>query len=91
MAQEKLVIASDVGGHRELITDGETGYLFKAADSADLVATVLRALSEQDRWPETLARAKQFVERERSWDLSVGRYEAVYDRLVKAPVGLGSA
>lgn len=91
MAQEKLVIASDVGGHRELITDGETGYLFKAEDSADLVATVLRALAEQDRWPETLARAKQFVERERSWDFSVGQYEAVYDRLVKAPVGLGSA
>ena len=25
MAQGKLIVASDVGGHRELIRDGETG------------------------------------------------------------------
>ena len=30
MAQGRLVLASDVGGHRELIRDGETGTLFKA-------------------------------------------------------------
>jgi glycogen(starch) synthase len=29
MAQGRLLVASDVGGHRELIRDGETGILFK--------------------------------------------------------------
>ncbi len=29
MAQRRIVAASDVGGHRELITDGETGVLFR--------------------------------------------------------------
>ncbi|MDS4022459.1 MAG: glycosyltransferase, exosortase A system-associated, partial [Candidatus Competibacter sp.] len=30
MAQGRIFIASDVGGHRELIRDGETGFLFPA-------------------------------------------------------------
>ena len=32
MAQRKLVAASDVGGHRELIEDGVTGTLFPAGE-----------------------------------------------------------
>ena len=32
MAQERIVAASDVGGHRELIRDRETGYLFPPDD-----------------------------------------------------------
>ncbi len=31
MAQNKIMVASDVGGHKELIRDGETGNLFRAA------------------------------------------------------------
>ena len=34
MAQRKLVVASNVGGHRELIEDGVTGTLFPAGDPA---------------------------------------------------------
>ncbi|MDX1645083.1 MAG: glycosyltransferase, exosortase A system-associated, partial [Thermoanaerobaculia bacterium] len=34
MAQRRLVLASDVGGHRELIRDGETGRLFRAGSAA---------------------------------------------------------
>ena len=33
MAQGRLLVASDVGGHRELIRDGETGVLFRAGDA----------------------------------------------------------
>ena len=34
MAQERIVVASDVGGHRELVRDRETGYLFPPGDPA---------------------------------------------------------
>jgi len=30
MAQGRLMVASDVGGHKELIQDGKTGVLFRA-------------------------------------------------------------
>jgi glycogen(starch) synthase len=36
MAQGRLVAASDVGGHRELIRDGETGTLFAPDDPAPI-------------------------------------------------------
>jgi PEP-CTERM/exosortase A-associated glycosyltransferase len=78
MAQGRIVVASDVGGHRELIADGETGHLF-AADNADTLAAVLdRVLAARDAWPAMRARARAFVERERSWDRSVARYRDVY-------------
>jgi PEP-CTERM/exosortase A-associated glycosyltransferase len=45
MAQGRLVAASDVGGHRELIDDGRTGVLFAAGDAGALARRVLALLS----------------------------------------------
>ena len=42
MAQGRLLVASDVGGHRELIRDGETGVLFRAGDAGSLADAILR-------------------------------------------------
>lgn len=81
MAMRRAVVASDVGGHRELIADG-TGYLFAADDVDDLVATLARAIEDRPRWPELTARALDFVRTERSWASSVSRYEPVYRRLL---------
>src|ERR1700709_710364 len=36
MASGRLLVASDVGGHRELIRHGETGLLFKAGNPPPL-------------------------------------------------------
>ena len=45
MAQTRLVAASDVGGQREIVVDGQNGFLF-ASDSIDaLAAGVTRALA----------------------------------------------
>ena len=83
MAQGKLVAASDVGGHRELIADGETGTLFEP-DSPDALAQAVADLfADRAHWPERRARARAFVERERNWDRSVANYAPVYERLLK--------
>ncbi len=81
MARGRLVVASDVGGHRELIRDGETGVLFHAGDSASLSSMLVALLAEPGRWPELQQTARRFVEAERNWPSSVARYRAVYDRL----------
>jgi len=79
MAQGRLVLASDVGGHRELIRDGETGRLFKAGDAEALARGVLDLLAHRERWPELKAAGRRFVESERNWAASVARYAAVYE------------
>lgn len=82
MAQGRLVVASDVGGHRELIRNGETGMLFKAGDSDALVAAVQALLRRPDLWPGMKAAARRFVEDERNWRSSVERYRGIYGALV---------
>lgn len=84
MAQGRLLAASDVGGHRELIEDGRTGVLFAAGDPAALARKVLALLAEPDAWPRLKAQGRRFVEAERNWAASVARYRAVYGRLVPA-------
>ncbi len=79
MAQGRLLVASDVGGHRELIRDGETGVLFKAGDPDALAAAVIRLLREPQRWPAMKDAGRRFVESERNWVASVERYRNVYD------------
>ena len=81
MAQERLVVASDVGGHRELIGHGKTGLLFRAGDADALAQTVLALLLAPASWPVLRRQARAFVETQRSWSDSVGRYAPVYARL----------
>jgi glycogen synthase len=84
MAQGRLVAASDVGGHRELIADGETGTIF-APDSPPAIAAALAALFEaRETWDARRATARAFVAAERDWATNIARYEPVYQRLLKA-------
>jgi len=84
MAQGRLLAASDVGGHRELIRDQETGVLFRAGDVDALAAKVLELLANRRRWGELRASARRFVETERNWSSSVGRYRQPYYQLTGA-------
>ncbi len=84
MAQHKLVVASDVGGHKELIRDRETGYLFRAGDAGSLVATVLELLARHDAWPAIKDAGRAYVENERNWRTSVANYRKVYGALVRS-------
>lgn len=80
MAQGLMFVASDVGGHRELIRDGETGFLFKAGDAAALARAIDTVLARREDWPRIRAQARRFVEVERTWATSVARYRDVYGR-----------
>jgi PEP-CTERM/exosortase A-associated glycosyltransferase len=85
MAQGRLMIASDVGGHRELIRHGETGMLFKAGDPEALVSELLGLLREPGLGARLKAAARRYVETERNWKASVARYEDVYARVMRQP------
>jgi len=81
MAQGKLVIASDVGGHRELVVDGRTGRLFRAGDRDSLIRTVLDLAKRREEWDSLQQAGRRYVEEERNWPASVARYKLVYARV----------
>ena len=83
MAQGRLMVASDVGGHKELIQDGRTGVLFHADDAGDLARKVVGLLQYEQGWDSMKKNGRQFVETERTWAASVARYRGVYGSLVK--------
>ncbi len=80
MAQGRMLVASDVGGHRELIRHGETGFLFRAGDPAALAAAIEDVLVRRSLWPQIRMQARRFVEVERTWAASVACYRDVYRR-----------
>lgn len=95
MAQGRIFVASNVGGHRELVRDGETGYLCGAGSAAALAEGIAQALASRAQWPRVRAAARQFVERERTWANSVARYAEVYRRALTrrgkaVPAALGA-
>lgn len=83
MAQRRLVAASDVGGHRELIRHGETGTLFPPGDPDAMARSLAGLLADRDVWEARRERGRAFVETERNWSVNVGRYAPVYQKLTK--------
>jgi PEP-CTERM/exosortase A-associated glycosyltransferase len=81
MAQGQLFVASDVGGHKELIEHNKTGILFKAGDCKALTEALLTLLNDRQRWPELKANGRHFVESVRNWRNSVANYVAPYKKL----------
>ncbi len=83
MAQGRLMVASDVGGHRELIRDGKTGVLFRAGHAEELAGKIVWLLQHEEAWDGMKQNGRRFVETERNWAASVARYRGVYGGLVK--------
>lgn len=84
MAQRRLVAASDVGGHRELIRDGDTGTLFAPDDPKAMARAIASLFADREMWPARRERARAFVERERNWAHNVARYGPVYQKLIES-------
>ena len=84
MAQERIVAASDIGGHRELIRDGDTGTLFAPDDPVAIAAALAGLLADRADWPARRKRARAFVEAERNWSSNIERYDPVYHELANA-------
>ena len=88
MAQGKLVAASDVGGHRELIEDGVTGSLFAPDHPAAIAETLAALLDDRGMWDARRRDARIFVETHRNWSSNILRYEPVYQQLLHASPAL---
>ena len=82
MAQQRLVAASDVGGHRELITDDETGVLFPADDPEGCADSLARLIAHRGDWDAIKQRALAHVCARHDWAANIQRYLLVYHDLL---------
>jgi PEP-CTERM/exosortase A-associated glycosyltransferase len=83
MANQGLVIASDIGGHREMIEHGRNGFLFPPDDPRALADTAIELLQQPQLWPELREAGRKYVEQQRCWSKSVGQIEPVYQQLLE--------
>lgn len=83
MAQFKPVIASDIGGHRELIEDGKTGFLFPADDANALADKIVAIIDDNKLLTQVSEQGLTFVREERNWLNTAKQYLPVYQRLIK--------
>jgi len=82
MAQGKLVAASDVGGHRELVTHGKTGALFPPDDPAGCAAILTDLLADRAGWEAYREAGRAHVAQGHDWARNIRRYHAVYQTLL---------
>jgi PEP-CTERM/exosortase A-associated glycosyltransferase len=82
MARRKLVVASAVGGHREMVFPGRNGVLFKAGDAASLADACLQLLARPQDWDRLRANGRTYVREARSWSRNVSIYDRLYRQML---------
>ncbi len=87
MALGTPVVATNVGGTSELITDREQGLLVARRNVDQLVAAVQETLADGDATATRVAAARTRVERSLSFDRRQAALEAVYEELAGQRAG----
>jgi glycosyltransferase involved in cell wall biosynthesis len=83
MGAARPVVATDVGGAREAIVEGETGHLVASGDDAALAARVIELLRDPDGARAMGRRGRQVVEEKFSDRVQLERTAELYDRLLE--------
>jgi glycosyltransferase involved in cell wall biosynthesis len=81
MAAARPVVATDVGGNREAVIHGETGFLVPPRDTNALAAAMLAVLQQPDRGAALGQAGRRRVLEHFQRSRMVQQYEAVYDAL----------
>ncbi len=88
MASGLPVVATDVGGNRELVTPGKTGTLVPRADPEALAHAVAAYLADDLLRARQGAAARERAVRDFSLDTMVAGYRDIYEALTPRPTGL---
>jgi glycosyltransferase involved in cell wall biosynthesis len=86
MATARPVVATDVGGAREVVVEGETGYLVAPGDDEAMAKRIISLLREPERARAMGERGRRIIEENFSCAAQLERTEELYDRLL-ASVG----
>lgn len=83
MAMEKPVVATDIGGHREMITHQKTGLLYRAASASALITTLCGALLDPASLKKLARAGRDYVRAHRNWQVTTASYLPLYESLLK--------
>lgn len=82
MAAARPVVVTDVGGAREAVLEGESGYIVNSGDDAAMAERITRLLSEPE-WARAMGqRGRQVVEEKFSEKAQLDDTKAMYERLL---------
>ena len=82
MAAGRPVVVTDVGGAREVVSEGETGYLVRSGDDAVMAQRLIGLLRDPERARAMGVKGKRVVEEKFSCEAQLARTESLYDRLL---------
>lgn len=85
MASGLPVIATNVGGNPELVTEGRTGRLVPPGDPKAMAQAIIAYAQNPEQAGAAGRAGRAVVERRFSLDAMVGAYRSVYDRLLFGP------
>lgn len=82
MAAARPVVVTDVGGAREVVIEGETGYLVPSGDDAMMAAQLIALLRDPERARLMGDKGRRLVEEKFSCEAQLARTEELYERLL---------
>ena len=82
MASGLPVVATDVGGNRELVQSGKTGLLVPEGDPEALVSALAGYIRSPEQRQQQAANAREEALKERSLEAMVDKYMMVYDQVI---------
>lgn len=82
MAMGKALVASDVGGHKELIRHEETGLLFEAGNALALTAALTRLLDDSLLCRNLQDRGRAWVRKYQTWQKTTAAYTDIYNKVL---------
>ena len=85
MAAGLPVVATDVGGVREAVVEGETGYIVPAGDDEKMAEQITRLLNEPARARVMGERGKLIVAKRFSCDYQLENTLELYEELLSMP------
>ena len=81
MSMEKAVVASSVRALTEIVTDGQTGVIFRKGDVDDLASVLDSLLSDPERRRRLGQAGRAWVMAERTWTITAGTVAAQMRRI----------
>ena len=82
MAARRPVVVTDVGGAREAVVEGKTGYIVSAGDDEAMAERITRLLNQPEQARAMGEMGRKRVEELFSCRAQLGRAESLYDRLL---------